>query len=1482
MKVYFDPFKQSEKRQNINFEGYRPVKDDKGNRIYEFNYPYDSSKYDCYLEVCSVETDDYNNYYIVEGLQNNLSDDGYLKLDPNNNRINLAETFNLSEDEPFAYHYALVPKGADRTKPGVTPLYKIDAGDFIDSIHGKGDHEIYNIVTSGKPYGYNSGSMKLLMPDFYNPMWTYDDKGNIIKNKKYNELLHVVKTFSNKIGGNIAGIEKDVRDGKFDGYAKIISTPLFTDDSLSSHAYWNKNCMQMAQSLGNINNYASLQREMFKKGINFVSDGAYVNEGLEGVHFKHVLKWGEKSPFFNWFKAQNLKNSPLALGVFSKNTDFISHKLVNSPYSYKQNLKTGKIEISRNKLYNSKEPTYLQIFDNRLVSDKYKNDSQHLIKAYDILNTDNVLDINTHDDTIIPYSFEIDPETYNKNIEKLNEFNKSRSNHNLYETIEYAANIVFPANNQPKKLREIKQKLTDATDQIEKNNSELRYADKVNLIMQTAKKDYNLNISTEEENKLRNTILKLKNTVPLDSYLGTRFVSKFENFILEEKIEGNFNTWDANTDIAKLNYLYSNADTENIKLSYKTEDQKNAQKALEQASYEVQDYAITSASYWTGKTSDILNLYVAQQLKFNPLDNENPKNIYNKILKNIEEGNLPKKLKSELNTDIIKNVLTGAYDLKGAQSDIEYKKYLLANLMDFPLDSIEFGDNLTAVLASPYITKRATSEETLGKTRYDMYLQGNPHLISEYTTTYKTMDNIYNKEIYNFAYEIIDNLNDIMPQDSKIFDGYNTTIYGRYVIPYLANIIVKHAFIKALAPKTSYTSNENTGEIIYDYNALKNTNLESLGFVPSSPQDEAKEVLHKLQSGIKKISNQDKKELVNILFNTLKGTNVNSFKFAEMITDRLNAGLDWRIDATKDIGDIDSVKGGYEKIENVWTGVTEFWKNFTNAVHEKNPNAYIVAEITDEGDMYARGHGDRSHKYNSPQEMIKKFLRETNMTSTPNYSQFYSSILNLFGKHFEKYEKHGTDYNNPDVSQRFIKKCWEIFEYMPYMGILNSYNFIGNHDKPRVLQGLVIDTDWYQTNLNDTNNKEFRKRAYRILHDKYLGPIADPEKFRNPDDLRKQEESIIDSEKLSTASVKALAMAEALQNAFDKSITEKYPHSKNSALNEKVFSAIFKSISDLANGKYKGEIIQADSFGVKPVDVAVDIIIDQAQNQHGLNLSQSEIDSLKATTLKYALGPALKKLQAMMETLSILPGLPTLYAGDDLGATGYESESKNIYLQNRSFVHNEWLDKNNKNYEFIQKHYENMNNIMKMRGRPELHALNDGAPFILDVQDGRLNNNEHVDVTAILRQGTDNSIVISLLNPTGINHNFNGEYNPQQINLERIDIPNNDYKSPRSLTKGITPGTILYNAKDENDRYIVKEYNNAIFIKKLVRLNNGSEKEENIKFDGTTMTLYSKPVQNKTRRLYNNKYYFGPTRNTNKGINPKDLGNRLSVISVAE
>ena len=155
---------------------------------------------------------------------------------------------------------------------------------------------------------------------------------------------------------------------------------------------------------------------------------------------------GSKFTLFLLFNAKNLQNSAFTLGVFGKQNDFISHKVVNSKYTYTQDPKTGKIDIGINRKYEKNKPTYFQIFDKRLVSEKFIKDPQYLIKEYDLRTPENELDINTHNDTIIPYSFEISSADYKKNIKDLIASNNtvtSRPPSSIIETVDNAIDEIF-------------------------------------------------------------------------------------------------------------------------------------------------------------------------------------------------------------------------------------------------------------------------------------------------------------------------------------------------------------------------------------------------------------------------------------------------------------------------------------------------------------------------------------------------------------------------------------------------------------------------------------------------------------------------------------------------------------------------------------------------------------------------------------------------------------------------------------------------------------------------------------------------------------------------------------------------------------------------------------------------------------------------------------------------------------------------------
>lgn len=1382
MNISLDVKNQKVRNNAISFEGYRFTKSDQGFREFEVAFPYDENSDDCYLEVYRLAKDQFGNYYST-GRAYSKSQGAAYKMNPGSNRIDLAQEFGIADNQPFAYHYLLKDKNNKNS-----PRVRIDAGDIIDERSEYNENRnIFNIVTSNKSDISRGGSMKLVIIDSQHVGYVYDEFNRIDFDKKlYERGINGIKTLTNKFGGTMAGLEKAVENGEYDNYGRIISLPIFTDDDFSAHAYWNKNCMQTASSLGSINNYASLQRKMFAHGLNFVSDGAFVNEGLQGVHFKHLLRWGEQSPYYNWFRASSIKDGPLSMGVFAKNSRKIGHKIVNSPYMYRHDYGFD-ISIMKNDKYDPKKPTYIQFYDTRLVTEEEKEDTQNLIKTYSKMSTPNVFKLHTHNDSIFPYAFEINPETYNDSIKRINKFN-----------------------NKP--------------------HCRAHY-------------------------------------ICLNSPEAARAVSKFENFVVDGKFEGGFETWDANPDIAKLNFVYSNTDAMALK-NLSAKDREKEMARILRGNIQVQDYAVTSGQYWTQKTDDILRLYIAQTIR--NIDAQNPQKVYNDIMKLSNNKVFPTSIKTEVSKAEIENVLDGTYNHKRKLSNEDKHSQILEGLMNTPLDAIEFGDNLVSVLASPLISKRASTKAEIGVPRYDLYKAGNPNLSPAYAKTYNEMDKIYVDLMLPFAEEILTQVDAKMPEDKKLFDGDNVTTYGKYVLPLVTQDLAKYAIVRALDKDLDIAIDRNNGELRYDYKALKNISLQTIGINnPPTPEIEAELVLKALRKGMKDVdptkfleSFQDR-EMVESIYKSLRDTSLESFQLADLIIDKTQSGLDWRIDATKDIADVEALRNNHNSFDYTWRAVTDFWTRFTQGVLDKNPNAYMVAEITDAADLYDKGYGGHAGtyksagKYANKRDIVPKFLRDTGMTAKANYSFFFNDLSQLFTKNFET----GNTFDTQECKEKKIHDI--MVGDSPFIrqgsleSLLYSYTFIGNHDKPRALHCAALDMGLFYADLNNPNNHEYRKIAYQIIEDKFFEKISD---------------NIVKRYDFSAVSPKAIAMADALRYAFIEALNDnatKRRYTKEEF--DRAFIPICKSISDLAQGKYLGKHFDPEAFGIKPIDVAISMVLKQAKQEYGFSLPIIDKSSYEGEVFEKIMTPAISKLLGIMKYLVALPGMPTMFEGDELGATGYDSKTKNMYLQGRQKVHEEWVIKDSGKYKFfIDKFKGYFDEVMSVRRNPKCNALNNGAIFTLPLNKS---SDGSVNISSILRQSPDGRMAISIFNPTGLHYNHRERYSQNNIDVNRLYL--DEYFDKNEGVPGLRVGLQFRNAKNDNDLYEVRKDNEGKYY--ITGVYNGAEVP--IHLNDTTLILYYEPEA--ISMTHSGAYNVKPDKNTvakSYQLNEEQLGKRLAIV----
>ena len=251
---------------------------------------------------------------------------------------------------------------------------------------GKNNTEI-NVVNPGQQV-FISPKAGTMRHSFLDSDVVFDKKSGLRAqvNKEF------VRNHFNKLGGSIKGLNWLLTNtDELEPYTYFMTTPDIGVDKISSHKYWPNNQYQC----NNLEDFKEFNFELFKRGKGYVADGAFTSQGIQSPLVQHVLKWGEKSPFYNMLKI----DGKIALGVFP---DAIEEQDIN-PYEH-----IGfRIVNPKGKNYDKTKPTYIQLYDDRLLSPESQVDGK-LHFEYDTTPKDSY-EISSHQDSVQPYAFEVDP-----------------------------------------------------------------------------------------------------------------------------------------------------------------------------------------------------------------------------------------------------------------------------------------------------------------------------------------------------------------------------------------------------------------------------------------------------------------------------------------------------------------------------------------------------------------------------------------------------------------------------------------------------------------------------------------------------------------------------------------------------------------------------------------------------------------------------------------------------------------------------------------------------------------------------------------------------------------------------------------------------------------------------------------------------------------------------------------------------------------
>ena len=489
-----------------------------------------------------------------------------------------------------------------------------------------------------------------------------------------------------------------------------------------------------------------------------------------------------------------------------------------------------------------------------------------------------------------------------------------------------------------------------------------------------------------------------------------------------------------------------------------------------------------------------------------------------------------------------------------------------------------------------------------------------------------------------------------------------------------------------------------------------------------------------------------------------------------------------------------------------------------------------------------------SPKYPNPGKVEEKFVVGSGFTTQTNYNYQYSILHSIYGGFPELGSPEG-GYNKAigQLNEKLLY-AWNgtpgfLFSGPKY-NVNNSHVAGGNHDKPRIHHGFALNTKLAYANYMDSKLEpsvtdelkdmmegsefytpyieeavEINAEIARIEQQRQTGSITEDQK-NHLIDLKKKERRAIGDRLFKIVSPQALAMEAAILDSVKQVLPEGF--------SKEYLTQFIQTVDNMAKIRNNGEYFAVRSFQDNWQDIVNEMPDGDAKKYFSDPKFEVEVEEA-------FLKPAMIKGDAMYFLKALLPGTPTLYSGDELGQTGFESKSKNQYIQNRARGHFEYIggmveeknrDRNNPEYrQYVEENVREVSRALNLRLGEGLSALVDGETIVLkspaNPEANGMDNHPHQHDQRVfgLYRYNDKDDVIALASNEGFSDTR--RVNPRQVTLDKIDM-SHGYIKPSAPDKGnmvdvglpfkLQEGTVYVDVYNPNNKteYIVDKDGNII------------------------------------------------------------------------